>query len=88
MKRGADPHGVGVDQFFDDVGALLNPALHAAYWRCGISRIGQFLNKLLSLRVSEPLTGSVSRVAASRAVQVVQGESAIGVGADGGVAVM
>ena len=96
----ADPHGVGVDQLFDDVGAVVLPISEDHEGACWNSSTPlnsalagqarglppQLLNEFLGVLVRGPVARLVPLLRASSLVQVVEAVAAFRVLADGGLA--
>lgn len=84
VERGADPHGVGIDQFLADVGAwgltsvLRNQGRNSCF---GLN----LTDKLGCLFVCQPQRRSMAVLAPCRMVQVVQAVAALAVLTDGDV---
>lgn len=82
MERGADPHGVGIDQLLADVGTTV--AAHHCGNRTNLS-LFQLVPQVVSLVATEILDRLVFLSPARRFVQIVQAVAPFAVGLDGDV---
>lgn len=76
-----DPHGVGIDQLFADVGARGGAA--ALRYQCWNSSSAYFLDQLLGLLALKPVAWFVLGFPTGCLVEVIQAVAAIGVGLHG-----
>jgi hypothetical protein len=90
MKSWADPHGVGVDQFLHDEGALPTIAAFVDFkwlflFRCSILSIGFFklCDQTIGLIVSQPVGRLMASFATRRFVKIVQAIPPFGILANG-----
>ena len=83
MELGADPHGVGVNQFLRDEGATVAALLGIDWVKWRISAICNFVDQVVGLREAHPVTRLVLILAAGRLVEVVQAIATFSILLDG-----
>lgn len=82
VKPGADPHGIGIDQFLADEGGTVTASAHVCWVMGEIHPFGQLLHQGHRATQAQEVLGAVMVQPTGHLVEVRQAIPASGVGAD------